>query len=144
MINRSIFLKDFSLRGLSYHLNKADLFLIKQLISQIGHVDKKYLTIDFQVKYFRKGELTCKTASWHKDGKDNLYWMYQVGSPRTLFLTQDEYIWELPEHTLHQYTSEDLHKGRKITEDSFRMMIRFCYSDYMRPRRAIIYKNNWS
>lgn len=123
---------------------------------------KRYLSIDLQEKILDTGNPTCKRAIWHVDGIGNNYVIVCWGEFRTLFMnnllpfdrqetilkTSDHIhsrykdlpshnYFEIPEGSPVVYTSENIHSGQIVKSPSKRILLRLCYSDYIRPNNIL-------
>lgn len=138
---------------------------IKSLLNEIRALaisTKKYLTVDYQ-ELNVQGDKTnsCRDLGWHIDGIDNQYFLVCWGDKPTQFLNEslviecDSYtpqilnprlkskitsndFQELNSGVLYQYDSQSIHRGRELTQGDNRILLRFCYSDYIKPTNTIL------
>ena len=151
--------KDFAVNSVIKH--KPFLSSIIEEISQ-KMTTKRYLTIDYMEKNLNKGVSTCVRPIWHVDGLDNNYALICVGEFRTLFLKEEikferkssiketsDYLnelvqkekydfFELPQTQLALYDSNHVHSGQIASYRTKRILLRLCYSDYIKPANKLL------
>jgi hypothetical protein len=155
--SNSFFLKDCSLNFL---FNNLDQGIVKQL-QEISKIlpQKRHITFDIGFLKLKEGDKTCRDVGWHVDGVDNDYLIYCQGDFRTQFLNKELDVKypehrselrqfnesiasteidvagnEIPDSTLVQYSSKDIHRGRLATSVGERFFLRVCSSDYLVPK----------
>lgn len=135
---------------------------LESLISKLSleMFEKKYLTIDFSYKIFKKGDKSCVNPGWHVDGEQNQYLILCFGDFRTNFYNQrveltdslvennkiikkiessflKEHVFEAPNGIPILYDSKQIHQGRIADRPGERMFLRLCYSDYLVPKNFV-------
>jgi hypothetical protein len=150
------FWKDCSSKFLK---SKIDNRFIEEMEKIVSHLPnpKKYITFDLGYQIFKEGTKSCRNTGWHVDGVGNDYLMYIQGDFRTEFadkIAVDSFpeerskllefnksienieagCIEIPNATLIQYTSQDIHRGRVATSAGERLFIRVCSSNYLIPK----------
>jgi hypothetical protein len=161
LFKEQFFWKDCSLKFLKSKFDNELLDDINYLVSHLPN-PKKFITIDIGYQLFTKGTKSCRNTGWHVDGVGNDYLMYIAGDFRTEFMVNpDAHLFpeerdkllefnnsiqkieaegeEIPNKTLIQYTSKDIHKGRVATGDGERFFLRVCSSDYLTPKNFKLY-----
>lgn len=154
-ISGTLVLKDFSKEKLLLRCPHLE-DLLNELIPLIP--EKKYLTIDYSEIALKKGQNTCRDVRWHTDGINNHYLIIAWGDFRTLFLNEryeslkntverikeihekfkDEKGNEIEEGVPFVYDSTVVHRGQKADRDGKRIFLRLCFSDYIRPKNAVL------
>ena len=157
LFKEQFFWKDCSLNFLSKVLPEPLALEIKSLTVQGITQPRKFITYDVGFQVFKKGDKSCKGTGWHVDGIGNEYLMHITGDFRTEFTNKidvetypnqrdklrefnnsiadtDVPGEEIPNATLIQYTSQDIHRGRVATGAGQRLFIRVCNSHYLFPR----------
>lgn len=136
--------------------------LLEELIPLVPQ--KKYLTVDYSELCLKRGSKTCRDPRWHVDGVDNEYLIINFGKCRTRFLNQKanppqdrtslkelnnqlgeslksfEGV-EIPEGVPVRYNSLDIHKGNVCTQETKRILLRLCSSDYLQPKNVILIRS---
>jgi hypothetical protein len=160
-VSKTLALKDFSPISLGVKLPqyKGAIETLESLFPK----RKKYLTVDVFEQVFTFGNTkTCRNTGWHVDGVNNHYLMWSIGHSRTLFLNEsldwrgmpvdlrdrnqmlEARAWpeacgiEIPESTAVIYSSDDVHKGRTAEVGTKRILLRLCYSDYVKPKNKVL------
>jgi hypothetical protein len=151
--------KDFSAKSIIKHKP-----FLESIIDEISQkmTAKRYLTVDYMEKNLNKGVSTCVRPIWHVDGNNNNYALICVGDFKTLFLNDevsferkasiketsdylDEMVkkdklnfFELATNQLALYDSNHIHSGQVATYKTKRILLRLCYSDYIKPANKLL------
>lgn len=123
-------------------------------------IPKQFLTIDFSIQEFSKGEKSCVNPGWHVDGENNQYIILSWGDYLTQFLKKElplvgslkennliiktleksfliDDVFEIESGVPILYDSKQVHKGRIADTYGKRVFLRLCSSDYLNPKNFV-------